>query len=115
MRHRETLERPANAPAVGHAQRIKGDVGSIQARPDDALDRQVPAVALILFLSLRSEIRDFVPDSKGRAAELPAAEVVARRACPRCGPHAARNEFPQLRLSGPAWARPPPPVPRAYG
>src|SRR5258708_22488101 len=115
MRHRETLERPANAPAVGHAQRIKGDVGSIQARPDDALDRQVPAVALILVLSLRSEIRDFVLDSKGRAAELPAQEVVARRACRRCRPPDAGAEFQQLRLAGPVGAGQHPAFPRPYG
>src|ERR1700682_3964104 len=115
MRHRETLERPANAPAVGHAQRIEGEVGSIQARADDALDRQVPAVALILVLSLRSEIRDFVLDSRGRAAELPAQEVVARRARRRCGPHDAGNEFQQLRLAGPVGAGQHPAFPWPYG
>src|ERR1700674_17130 len=115
MRHRETLERPAHAPAVGHAQRIKGDVGSIQPRPDNALDRQVPAVALILVLSLRSEIRDFVLDPKGRAAELPAEEVVARRARRRCGPHNPGNEFQQLRLAGPVRTGQHPAFPWPYG
>src|SRR5437660_11204032 len=105
MRHRQTPERAANATAVGPAQPIEGNVGAIQTRADDALDRHVPAVALILVLPLGPEVGDLVLDPKGGAAELPAEEVLARRARRRLRPPAPGDEFQQLPLAGAVSSR----------
>src|SRR5256886_10185847 len=70
---------------------------------------------IILVLPLRPEIGDFLLDPKGRAAELPAEEVMARRARSRIRPHDAGDEFQQLRLAGAVGSGQHPAFPWPYG
>src|SRR5205807_4291669 len=91
------------------------NIGSIQAGPDDTLDRHVPAVALVLVLALGSEIGDLLLHLGGGAAAFAAEEVMADRARRGRGPDSARDELQQLRLSGPVGASQHPAFPGPNG
>src|SRR2546430_2123203 len=64
---------------------------------------------------LGPEVGDLVLDANGGAAELPAEEVLARRARRRLRPHDPGDEFQQLRLAGAVGSGQHPALPWPYG
>src|SRR5690348_14655684 len=79
---------------------MKRNVGTMNARCHDLLDRMVPAVARVPVLTLRPDVFDLVLHLLRGAPQLALPAVVAYLAAGRCGPNGARDELQQLGFPG---------------
>ena len=96
---REIRQRPAHGAACLRVGRIEQDVGAEMPGCDDALDRRVPAVAVVAVLALRTEIGHLGKRILRGVLPLAAEPVAAPLAARRFRPDRACHELEQLRLA----------------